>query len=446
MLDRYSRPVMRKIWSTEHRLQKWLDVEMAMLDARADRGDFPKYVVDIMRNAVVINVKRMNEIEAETRHDVLAFVQMVQESLQAHEAGEWSHELHRFLTSYDVVDPALILLLREACDELFDEADLLWKAITAKATEHKCTYYIARTHGQYAEPSTFGCLLRSFAEELNRNIARLADAYDNGLADGKMSGAVGSYEHIDPELEKAALLYLGLEPAQAETQILQRDRHAAVLQAIALMGAGIERMARTFWEMMRSDVGELREPRGKKQKGSSAMSHKRNPIMTEQLMGLPRLLRAYATTAVENIATPECRDISQSSVERHILPDATSLIHYMLIKARELVEGLEVFPTQMRFHLEEGSGRVWASQGIRDALLAKGVPYETAYGYMQQITFAAADRHEDLYDCITGSALVPEEYGPIQLDVVSILGSEVLLSFFEYEKSLERGIARIFRE
>ena len=335
----------------------------------------------------------------------------------------------------------MILMLRKATELMLSELELLSDALCVQAGAHKQTLMIARTHGQFAEPATFGALLLVYYYEISRSIQRLKYILETDLAEGKMSGAVGFYAGLDPKLEEVALAQLGLRPTKAATQILQRDRHATFMNAIAVAGSTIEQLARTLWEMMRSEVGELQEPRSQTQRGSSAMSHKRNPILTEQLMGLPRLLRGYALAAMENIATPECRDISQSSVERHIFPDATSLLHYMANKAAGLVAGLVVNQERMLYNLNHTSLGVWATQQVRNALMEAGVEYGPAYEYLQQAAFdSTPERH--MHSVLWEKPLSDED----PRTALIILGEERLAKCFDAWAYVGPGIEYLFRQ
>lgn len=440
MLTRYTLPSMRQLWGREEtKFEFWLKVELAILKARVQLGDLsPEAFGAIKRNAS-FTVARINELEAEFDQDMIAFVVAVQEALTAAGAGEFASEFHKGVTSYDIEDPALMLMLREANTTVLVELIKLREVLLQKALEHQWTFMIARTHGQYAEPTTFGQILLVFAGAVERSITRLEQAE---LNEGKISGAVGTYAGINPELEVLALRELGLEPAAAETQILQRDRHAAYLADLAIAAATIEQMSRTFWEMMRSDVRELQEPRSERQRGSSAMSHKKNPILTERLMGMARLLRGYAHAAMENVATPEARDISQSSVERHIFPDATALVHYMASRAANLVARLVVFKDRMRDNLENKTLGVWATQQVRIALMGVGVSYEAAYVYTQQAAFSAVDRDVHMKKILSEIPLSREDSRTAR----DILGEEMLVRCFDADAYIRPGIAAIFRE
>ncbi|MBI1888310.1 MAG: adenylosuccinate lyase, partial [Candidatus Spechtbacteria bacterium] len=387
MLDRYTLKPMKELWHPETKFQFWHNTECSWMKARADFGELPQEASDAAEAVKVDShtLARIKTLEEEYDHDMIAFVVAMQEQM-----GEWASEYHKRITSYDIEDPALIMLLRSATMLIISEAAGLENALREKAQEHKWTLMIGRTHGQYAEPTTFGHLLIVYAEAIRRSIERLEFVLDHELNEGKMSGPVGVYGEIGPAMEEKALSYMGLTPAKAETQILQRDRHAAVLSALAILAGTIEQMARTFWEMMRSDVGELREPRKPSQRGSSSMAWKRNPILMERLEGLPRLIRGFLSAQMESIATPEGRDISQSIVERHTFPDATSLVHYAVVRMAKCVENMEVFPDKMRRNLDKTQG-VWAGQRVQTALMDAGVPYNTAYEHIQRAGFMASD-------------------------------------------------------
>lgn len=442
MLERYTRPEMARLWLREEtRLEYWLKVELAFLEARAACGDIPRQAYIAIRDNAKINVARMKEIEDEVGHDMIAFVKMIQESLVAAGVGQYKEFFHELLTSYNTEDPAMILMLRVATEYILKELSALQVALRDRAREHRQTYMIMRSHGQFAEPSVFGHLLLVFANAIGRSIRRLETVYHEELVEANISGAVGSYGEIDPELEQHTAILLGLRPALAETQILQRDRHAALMTAIAIAGASIEQMALTLWEMSRSEVREVQEPRKKKQRGSSAMAHKINPIGLEQLKGLPRKLRGDMHAAMENIATPEARDISQSSVERHILPDATSLLHYMAVRATSIIKGLVVFPDRMIRNLEVASFRLWAGQPVRTALMKAGVDYDTAYEYVQAASFAAVDRGNDFLDALFKTPLSASDNQP----GVYMLDQTTLERCFDYTQYVGRGIDHIFK-
>ncbi len=437
MLPRYTLPEMRKLWSEETKFGTWLNVELAMIRARINPELFG--IAQKIEKYAKFDLNRIAELEEIYEHDMIAFVECVQESLKDTEVREWAHEIHKGLTSYDVEDPALILILRQACIYIIEEIDKLGDALRKKASEHKDMLMIARTHGQFAEPDTFGRLLKVFEEAIMRSSIRLTNVLEDELAEAKISGAVGNYAGMDPLLEAKALGFLGLKPARAETQILQRDRHAAFLCALALAASSIGQMAKTFWQMMRSDVGELQEPRKPKQRGSAAMAHKINPIKTEQLFGLSRLVRVYAHVAMEDIESIECREISQSSVERHIFPDATSLVHYMARRATTLVRDLVVFEDKMADNLEQSTFGVWASQRIRNALMDSGVPYSEAYEFIQAACFEAVKTKTPLKRILFGKNVGERKFK----DILTNLTVAKCFNAYDY---VAAGVAHTFRD
>lgn len=448
MLKRYTLPKMQELWMREEtKFERWLDVELAVLKARVERSEIPQDACEKIKQHARIDVAEITRLELEFDHDMIAFVASVQNWLERNGVGEVKGEFHKKLTSYDVEDPAFILMLRKAADHIRAALLGLKGALLAQAKKHQWTFMIARTHGQFAEPDTFGHLLLVFASAAERSVKRLDFVLENDFAEGKISGAVGTYASMEPAIEENALRELGLKPACAETQILQRDRHAMVMAVLATAAGTIEQMSRTFWEMMRSDVHELEEPRKPKQRGSSAMPQKKNPILTERLMGLSRVVRGCLSAAVvhgclsaamENIATPECRDISQSSVEREIFPTATSLVHYMAVKATGLVENLVVFPKRMRQNLEVATLGVWASQRVRLALMEKGVPPDAAYEHVQELAFTAVRSGMPLRNLVSHASPPGRIGGGIFTDAE-------LDRCFDIRSYLEPGITYIFR-
>lgn len=440
MLNRYTRPEMAELWGREEtKLEYWLKVELAFLAARVQRGEISREAYEAIHASTRIDVARMKAIEDEVGHDMIAFVKMIQESLVAAGVGQHKGRFHELLTSYNTEDPAMVMMLRRAAKLIVGELYELVEVLRARAIQHRYTYLIMRSHGQFAEPSSFGHLLLVYANAIDRGITRIQSAVNNDLSEGNISGAVGSYGEIDPQLESLALSSLGLRPSSAATQILQRDRHASLLSAIALVGSSIGQMARTFWEMCRSEVRELEEPRKAKQRGSSAMAHKKNPIGLEQLIGMPRLLRGYCMAALENIETPEARDISQSSVERHIFPDSTALLHYMAVKATSLVKGLVVFPERMQHNLLVATRGTWAGQPVRTALMGAGVDYDTAYEHIQRLSFEAMSQEGQLQELLRTSPI-----GETSKTALDLLGEEKLASCFDPENYVRRGIDAIF--
>lgn len=370
MLPRYTKPQMARLWSEDAKFKRWLDIELAVIDARARLGlleDEKARAIVSHFGRVAISAERISEIEAEVEHDMIAFVMAMQETMTG-ELAPLRGEFHKGITSYDIEDPALVIGLREAAALIITALDKLRDALNDKISAHRWTIMIGRTHGQYAEPDTFGRLLLVYNQAVGRAVNRIHYSLCTDLGEGKLSGALGTYGGIDWRVEDLVCARFGLRAAGCETQILQRDRHASFMATLAVAAGSIEQLARTLWEMMRSDAGELEEPRKRKQRGSSAMPQKKNPIMTERLMGLARRFRGMTAEALENIATPEGRDISQSSVERHILPDATALLHYMAETATRLITGLVAHKDVMETNLAVRSLGVWAAQRVRVAL------------------------------------------------------------------------------
>lgn len=442
MIGRYTLPKMAFLWNRkETKFEYWWMVELAVLQAYVSMGQLSQRAYRAIERHAVIDVRRIERIEASTNHDMIAFVKCIQYYLIKAGFAKYSDRVHEEVTSYDVEDPALILMLRQAVQYCLDELRLLEEALRTRAREHKWTLMIGRSHGQYGQPDTFGHLLLVYAEQVERSIIRLECLLEEELSQGKVSGAMGNFAEVSPRLEKLTLKSLGLKPAKAETQILQRDRHAAVVSALAIAAATIEHMAKTFWVMMRSDVGELREPRRKNQKGSSAMSHKRNPILTERLLGHARLVRANAIVAFENIATFEAREISQSSAERVILPDATTIVHYMARKATSLVSRLEVFPDRMMESLQRTQG-VWASQRVRNQLMTAGLSSKVAYDYTQKLGFQAADRRVPMLGLLMQTSLSRRD----KRTAADVLGAVALRRCFNPRSHVSRGVRHMFRD
>jgi adenylosuccinate lyase len=380
---------MSALWSDEAKLQRWLDVELAALEGWAELGAVPRdAVARIRERASAPAAERVAEIEARTQHDVAAFVDAVAETLG--EDGRW---FHYGLTSSDVLDTALSLQLLDAGALVLDGIERAVTAVVARAEEHRETPTIGRTHGVHAEPTTFGLKLAGWAFALERDRTRVARALE-GIRVGKLSGAVGTYASGDPEVERIACERLGLEPAPSSTQILQRDRHAEVLNALALLAASLERFALELRHLARTEVREVEEPFGSGQKGSSAMPHKRNPIVSERICGLARVVRAAAVTGLENVALWHERDISHSSAERIVLPDAFLAVDYMLDRFAWLMEGLVVRAERMRENLDAGH-RLYFSQRLLLALVESGLARDEAYRLVQRHAMRAWDEGLD---------------------------------------------------
>ena len=384
MIGRYTRPEMAAIWSDERRLDTWLEIEIAVCEALARRGDMPAEAARDIRMKAKVDPARVAEIEAEVKHDVIAFVTAAAESVGP--SGRW---LHLGLTSSDVIDTAFAVQLCAAGHLLLRDVVALLEPIRKLAAEHVLTPMIGRTHGVHAEPITFGLKAASWYAEFTRAFERLEVA-TREVATGKLSGAVGTYGHIAPDVEKEVLATLGLQPEPVATQVVPRDRHAAFFSALALVACSVERVATELRHLQRTEVLEAEEPFARGQKGSSAMPHKRNPWMAENLCGLARLVRGYATSALENVALWHERDISHSSVERVIGPDACLALDFMLARLAGILSGLVVYPDRMAANAAQ-SGDLVFSETVLLALVYAGVPREEGYRWVQRAAFAARD-------------------------------------------------------
>jgi adenylosuccinate lyase len=376
MIPRYSRPEMARLWSDENRFATWLEVEIAATEVLVERGTVPKEALAAIKAKARFDVARIEEIEKEVQHDVIAFVSCVAESVGPE--GRW---LHYGLTSSDVVDTALAILMRDACDLVRADVVDLMEAVKERAFRHKNAPMIGRTHGVHAEPMTFGLKMALWHAELQRQRERL-DRARSTIAVGKLSGAVGTFSHLPPEVEEAVCARLGLRPAPASSQILQRDRHAEVVTALALVAASLEKFATEIRALQRTEVREVEEPFGAGQKGSSAMPHKRNPVGCEQVCGLARLVRSNALASMENVALWHERDISHSSVERVIVPDSFLALDHMLARFTRIVKGMTVDEARMRRNLDLGRGLVFSGPLLL-ALTARGMRREEAYRVVQ---------------------------------------------------------------
>ncbi|MFL5725590.1 MAG: adenylosuccinate lyase [Chloroflexota bacterium] len=394
MIRRYTLPEMGAVWTERARFEEMLRVEIAVARAQTSRGLIPADALAAIDEHASVDPERIAEIELATDHDVIAFVSQVAESV-----GPAGRYLHLGLTSSDVVDTGLALQLRAAGSILLKDCDRLLIALIARARAEAETVMMGRTHSVHAEPITLGLKLAGWAFELDRGRRRLATAVDD-VGTGKISGPVGTYSHLEPDIEADVLAELGLHADPASTQIVQRDRHAALLTAIAIVGGSLERFATEIRNLQHTEIGELQEPFKTGQKGSSAMPHKRNPILSERIAGLARLLRGYAGTALEDQPLWHERDISHSSAERVILPDATILLDYMLVKTAGLIEGLVVRSERMRENIQRGLG-LHASSRVLVALVERGgQSREEAYGIVQRAALRAADERRPLRDLL----------------------------------------------
>ena len=381
MIERYTLPEMAAFWNEEAKFRAWFRVELAVCRARASLGEIPAEEVEELAEKADFTTQRIHEIEEETNHDVIAFVTAVSETVAERGAADVARHFHFGLTSSDVLDTAGALQLKEALHLIREEAKSLAGLLCEMALGHRGTVMVGRTHGVHAEPTTLGHKIAVWAFEMERNLERLAHAQEVAVV-GKISGAVGVYANVDPKVEALTCEELGLKPAPASTQVVQRDRHADVLSALAILGSTLEKIALEIRGAQRTEVRELAEPFGRGQKGSSAMPHKRNPILAERLCGMARLLRGYAGVGFENNALWQERDISHSSAERVVLPDSTTLAHYMLRTAQRILHGLQVDKERMRENLDLGGGIVYSGRVLL-ALVEAGMRRDKAYAVVQ---------------------------------------------------------------
>ncbi|MBN8662273.1 MAG: adenylosuccinate lyase [Candidatus Obscuribacter phosphatis] len=377
MIERYTRAEMGAIWSLESKFQTFLDVELAVMEAQCEMGLVPAEALAEVKAKARFDVKRIDEIEAEVRHDVIAFLTNISENV-----GEAARFVHMGLTSSDVIDTALALQLLRASQILLRELDRLTEAVIGQARKHKHTVMVGRSHGIHAEPITFGFKMAVWVEELRRHKVRLEQAIEM-ISVGQMSGPVGTFSNISPEVEERALKHLGLKPAKVSTQIIQRDRHGQFMNTLALIASSLEKFSVEIRHLQRTDVLEAEEPFHAGQKGSSAMPHKRNPVATENISGLARVVRANALAAMENVALWHERDISHSSVERIILPDSTILLDYMMARLAGVIEGLVVYPENMLRNMDVFGGVIF-SQAVLLKLVDKGLSREDSYKLVQE--------------------------------------------------------------
>jgi adenylosuccinate lyase len=383
---------MAQLWSEENKLKKWLEVELAVCEAWMKLGLIPEEDFKEIVEKARLDPQRIKELERETKHDVAAFVMQLEESIGP--AGRW---IHFGLTSYDVVDTALCLLLKEALSVILEDLQEVMEVLKDKAFQYKETPMIGRTHGVHAEPITFGFKLALWYDEMKRNRRRLIEALKT-ISVGKISGAVGTYANVPPQVEEYVCQKLGLIP-RPSSQVISRDRHGEMMAVLALLGSSIEKIALEIRHLQRTEVLEVEEPFSEAQKGSSAMPHKRNPVVAENLCGLARLLRGYLISALENIPLWHERDISHSSVERVILPDATILLDFMLSRLKELLQGMRVYPSRMYQNLLMTKGLIF-SEALMLKLIKKGLLRKEAYGIVQRNALKAWEKGEDFKDLI----------------------------------------------
>jgi adenylosuccinate lyase len=419
---------MGRVWSEENKFQKWLDVELAATETLAEAGIVPREAAAKLRERARVHVPRINEIEAKVKHDVIAFTIAVQESVGDPEAARW---LHYGLTSNDVVDTAQALLVRQASHLIEKDLEAFGEVLERRAWEFKDTPEIGRTHGIHAEPITFGLKVANWYAENRRDLARFQVAAHQ-LAVGKISGAVGTCTHLGPEIEQKICQRLGLAAAPITSQVIERDRHAQYLSTLAIVAASLERVALEIRHLQRTEVREVEEPFGGEQRGSSAMPHKRNPVSSEQICGLARVVRANSMAALENVALWHERDISHSSVERVILPDSTILVDYMLHRTTEIISNMKVFPQRMQRNLDSTMGLIFSGQLLQD-LVEHGAPREDAYKWVQGHAMSAWETETSFRDRISADANIRE-----------FLDEKALAHTFDLKRQL-RAVDAIFR-
>jgi len=418
LIPRYSREAMTAIWSPENRYRKWLDIEILACEAMAQKGEIPSGALKNIKEKAAFDVARIEEIEKATKHDVIAFLTSVVEKV-----GEDGKFIHKGLTSSDILDTSLAVLLKEASDMLIDDMRRLLDVLKNKAIRYKDTLMVGRSHGIHAEPITFGLKMALWYQEMERNLARMIRAKET-ISYGKISGAVGTYSFIDPSIEDYVCRKLGLTPAPVSSQIVQRDRHAEYFTTLAIIGSSIDKFSQEIRLLQRTEVREAEEYFAPGQKGSSAMPHKRNPVLSENLSGLARLMRSYAVAALENIPLWHERDISHSSVERVIAPDATILLDFMLSRFTDLLDTLVVYPERMLANLNMTRGVIF-SQMVLLKLIDKGMSREDAYAAVQKNAMKSWQDDEDF------KMLLLED-----VEVMSCLTAEDIHAAFKLENFL----------
>ncbi len=431
MIDRYTLPEMGALWSEQNKFQKWLDVELAVCEVHAEMGTIPAEAVAEIKSRAKFSVDRINEIEKTTNHDVIAFTTNLAESI-----GEAARFVHYGLTSSDVVDTANALLLRDSCDILRIKIDGLMTILKKRAFEFKRTPQVGRTHGIHAEPTSFGLTFAVWYDEMRRNRLRLERARE-AIAVGKISGAVGAFAHLDPIVEEKVCARLGLKAAPVSTQIIQRDSYAEYLSTLATIASSLDKFALTVRHWQRTEVREAQERFAKGQKGSSAMPHKRNPIISERICGMARLVRANSLVGLENIALWHERDISHSSAERVVLPDSSIALDYMLQKAISLIDGLVVYPQRMLENLAATHGLIFSGQLLL-ALTQKGVSREAAYEMVQRNAMRVWDENEDFQTLVKADEQITAQLSRTEIDRVFSLNT--------YLRNVEAIFERVFQD
>jgi len=409
MIERYSTPEMSRIWSDENKYRTWLQVELAVCEVQTERGVIPEDAMQTLRDKADFDIQRIEEIEAEVKHDVIAFLTSVSEFV-----GPDSRFVHMGMTSSDLLDTSLALQIRESGQIISGVLEEFHLVLGDQASKYVDTVMVGRSHGIHAEPITLGLKFALWYEEIGRNMARLDQALEN-LRVGKISGAVGTYQHLDMEVEKRTCERLDLEPAPISNQIIQRDRHAELLSVLGLIGSSLDKIATEVRHLQKTETLELSEPFSKGQKGSSAMPHKKNPITCERISGMARLLRGYSQTAMENIPLWHERDISHSSVERIIFPDATTLVHYMLLKMIPLMKNIVVFPDNMERNLNETNGLVY-SQEVLLKLVSSGLTREKAYKMVQDTAMQVWEQDRDFLTLLKDQPEIMEHIPESELE------------------------------
>jgi adenylosuccinate lyase len=431
MIERYTLPEMGALWSEQTKFQKWLDVELAVCEVHAEMGTIPREAVDEIKRRARFSVERINEIEKTTNHDVIAFTTNLAESI-----GDPARFIHYGLTSSDVVDTANALLLREACDLLLARIQSLLEVLKKRALEFKHTPQVGRTHGIHAEPTSFGLSFALWYEEMRRNHARLMRARE-AVAVGKISGAVGAFAHLDPLVEERVCERLDLKPAAVSTQIIQRDRYAEYLSTLAITASTLDKIALTVRHWQRTEVREAQERFARGQKGSSAMPHKRNPIISERICGLARVIRANSLVGLENVALWHERDISHSSAERVVLPDSSIALDYILQKTTSLIDGLVVYPERMLENLAATRGLIFSGQLLL-ALTQNGVSREEAYDWVQRNAMKVWDEHRDFAELVRKDTDIKARLSDEQIERV--------FSIDHYLRIVDKIYQRVFGE
>jgi adenylosuccinate lyase len=429
MIERYTLPEMGAVWSLQNKFQKWLDVEIAVCEVHAEDGTIPKNALAEIKAKAAFTVERINEIEKTTDHDVIAFTTNLAENI-----GPASRFVHYGLTSSDVVDTANALMLKESCDILLAKLDALMEVIKRRAFEFKDTPQIGRTHGIHAEPTSFGLTWALWYEDMKANRSRLAAARD-AVSKGKISGAVGAFAHLSPDVERRVCERLGLEAARASTQVIQRESYAEYLCTLAIIASSLEKIALQVRHWQRTEVREAQEAFKKGQKGSSAMPHKRNPILSERICGMARTVRANAVVGLENVALWHERDISHSSAERIVLPDSSAALDYMLAKTASLLDTLVVYPENMLANLQLTRGLVFSGQ-LMLALTQKGVTREDAYAWTQRNAMKVWDEGGEYFELVKADA-----------DISSHLSQDEIARVFDlkhYLRNVDSVFERVF--